>query len=189
MTEKIMDRQLTQDDEVGALRVWLHNCKKAVEVGTWTGQTAIAIAGALPPGGRLYCVDTFCGDPNLEIRNFHFGSFTADDVRKLWTKRVAQAGYESRIELVEGDSAAMADRFCDEELDLVFIDACHHYPYPLRDMQAWWPKVKPGGVFCGHDHGESWPGVVQSVAEFMKEKSLDKDRLMVGPTTIWRIIK
>jgi SAM-dependent methyltransferase len=39
----------------------------------------------------------------------------------------------------------------DASLDFVYIDACHHEPFISRDLELWWLKVRPGGVFAGHD--------------------------------------
>ncbi len=46
---------------------------------------------------------------------------------------------------------AVAD-FADESLDFVYVDANHSYQDSLDDMLAWFPKVKPGGLFAGHDY-------------------------------------
>ena len=35
--------------------------------------------------------------------------------------------------------------------DFVFIDGDHRYESVRRDIQAWLPKVRPGGIMGGHD--------------------------------------
>ena len=45
----------------------------------------------------------------------------------------------------------MAKQVKDKSLDFVFIDADHRYPAVIKDLAAWVPKLKPGGVLCGHD--------------------------------------
>lgn len=37
-------------------------------------------------------------------------------------------------------------------LDMVYIDANHFYNEVLADMNAWFPKVRSGGIFAGHDY-------------------------------------
>jgi len=40
----------------------------------------------------------------------------------------------------------------DESLDFVYIDANHSEPYVTQDIEAWAPKVRPGGIVAGHDY-------------------------------------
>lgn len=47
-------------------------------------------------------------------------------------------------------------------LDLVFIDAQHTVGAVSRDIAAWWPLVKIGGVLSGHDY-ERYSGVKAAV--------------------------
>lgn len=46
---------------------------------------------------------------------------------------------------------ALAD-FEDGSLDFVYIDGNHEFDYPLRDIEGWYPKLKPGGILAGHDY-------------------------------------
>jgi predicted O-methyltransferase YrrM len=49
------------------------------------------------------------------------------------------------------DSAKAARHFEDGSLDFVFVDAGHFEADVMRDIHAWWPKLKPGGVLAGDD--------------------------------------
>ncbi len=69
----------------------------------------------------------------------------------------------SRLTILRGDSSEMAGRVTDNTLDFVFIDADHRYPAVIKDLAAWVPKLKPGGVLCGHDI--HLPGVKRAVDE------------------------
>jgi len=83
--------------------------------------------------------------------------------------------------LVPGLSADVAKTFPDAFFDFVYIDALHTYNAVVTDMNAWWPKLKDGGLFSGDDYGDVstghlafwekdlWPyqwGVVRGVREF-----------------------
>jgi len=83
----------------------------------------------------------------------------------------------------------------DGSLDFVYLDAGHDYDSVKRDIAAWWPKVKPGGIFAGNDYFSGCPGVIQAVNEFaaannlwVRERSYDFERgytdfLIHKPTT------
>ena len=55
----------------------------------------------------------------------------------------------------------------DNSLDICFIDADHVRYYVYQDCQIWLPKVKKGGILCGHDYGNpKHPGVERAVTQF-----------------------
>ena len=56
------------------------------------------------------------------------------------------------IQVITGDSAESAALFEDASLDAVYIDAAHDYDSVVKDIAAWFPKIKPAGVFSGHDY-------------------------------------
>jgi hypothetical protein len=117
-------------------------------------------------GGAAYQGDS--GD-------FHAGlsQEQQDAYRKRATDRTAFA--ETRRKVMAMRSEAAAALVAPKSLDFVFIDADHGYEGCLRDLRAWYPKVKPGGIFSGHDYeNTSYPkfGVTQAVKEFAAEKGL-----------------
>ena len=48
------------------------------------------------------------------------------------------------------ESTAAAAGMANSSLDFVYLDARHDFMGVVADIQAWWPKVKVGGVFAGH---------------------------------------
>lgn len=59
---------------------------------------------------------------------------------------------EERRRIIQADSAEAASGVDEASLDFAFIDADHSYSGCRRDLEAWAPKVKPGGLLCGHDY-------------------------------------
>lgn len=89
-----------------AFLVRLTGARRLVEIGTFTGMSALFLAGALPPDGQLVCCD-------IDERYVAVG-------RPFW----AQAGVEDRIEVRIGPAAeTIAGMAPDEQFDLAFIDA------------------------------------------------------------------
>ena len=84
--------------------------ERILEIGTFTGYSALSMAKALPEGGILYTIDN-----NEEIENF---------ARRFFDK----APYGKKIRFILGDALKVIPDL-NETFDLVFIDADkNHYP-------------------------------------------------------------
>lgn len=97
------------------------------------------------------------------------------------------------LKMLSLDAAQM---FYDESLDVVYIDADHSYANVCDNLAEWWPKVRPGGLFAGHDYCDLHPGVVLAVNEFAAARgvyvgSTQLDSLHLGkyPLRSWMILK
>lgn len=105
----------------------LLNARRAVEVGTFTGYSAICIARGLVDGGRLLCCDVS-------------EEWTAI-ARKAWTR----AGLDDRIALHLGpalDTLRALPRTAD--VDLAFIDADKtNYRHYYEELL---PRMRPNGL-------------------------------------------
>ena len=56
-----------------------------------------------------------------------------------------------RFNVLRMETVEAATHFEDESLDFVYIDADHSYPACSADIEAYLPKMKPGGIIAGHD--------------------------------------
>ena len=116
--------------EQGAFLTWLVRLlgvRFAVEIGTFTGYSAISIARGLPPGGRLLCCDV-----NEEWTGI---------ARRYWQR----AGLTDRIELrIAPALETLAALPASPQVDLVFIDA--DKPNYRNYYEALLPRLRQGGV-------------------------------------------
>ena len=83
--------------------------RRAVEVGTFTGYSALCVAEALPPDGKLWCCDV------------------SDEWTRIGRPYWKEAGVESKIELTIGPALKTLDWLLAQglggQLDMAFIDA------------------------------------------------------------------
>jgi predicted O-methyltransferase YrrM len=71
------------------------------------------------------------------------------------------------VQFLLGYSDACAAQFADASVDLIFVDADHSQTGVQRDLTAWVPKIRSGGVIAGHDYASRrHPGVQRAVDEF-----------------------
>lgn len=125
-------------------------CRMA-EVGSWlgNGSTQVFLQELAPfAGAELLCIDTWRGNANVQR---HLDIVEQFDVYGTFLDNVARSGSAIKVTPKRMDSLAAAAAFADATLDLVFIDADHSYEAAKADIAAWRPKVKPGGILCGHD--------------------------------------
>lgn len=123
---------------------------RIMEVGAFKGRSAAFLAVEAINSGKaleIHCVDTWQGSPELgfvpEVQaGTLYESFLAH------TRPVAEALHVHRMPSVE--AAAL---FPDASVDRVWLDGDHSFAGLTADLEAWWPKVKPGGEMGGHDFG------------------------------------
>lgn len=72
---------------------------------------------------------------------------------------------EDYITIIKNDSINESRNWEDEYFDIIYIDGGHDYYSVIRDLNAWYPKLKPGGFMCGDDYTTGWPGVMEAVEE------------------------
>lgn len=147
----------------------------AVEVGTHRGQFAEQLARARD-GGKLWCIDPWTSYPGAELLTG--GGVDREADLNIAYSTLKQHIRDGRVELFRGTSADATLRFKDSSTDLVYIDGDHSYDAVWHDLQAWWPKVKPGGLLAGHDFicpgdVDVWPGVQKAVLAFADRHALD----------------
>jgi len=60
--------------------------------------------------------------------------------------------YGDRARIIRKDCVDAVNDFEDCYFDFIYIDANHEYQYIKRDINDWYPKLKAGGLFSGHDY-------------------------------------
>ena len=55
------------------------------------------------------------------------------------------------VTIIKGFAEERVEDFKDESLDAVYIDGAHDQKSVIQDIDLWLPKIKDGGVMCGHD--------------------------------------
>jgi len=118
-----------------------------VEVGVWQGKSTAALAVEVLNSGkaiRIDVVDHFKGSPEIpKIQQ-------PIDQRAAFEDSIAPVRHAIR-DVHDALSWDAASKYRDRSLDFVFLDADHAKTSVLKDLDAWWPKVKPGGILAGHD--------------------------------------
>lgn len=132
-----------------------------VEIGTWKGLSTTVLAHvAREYNGKVYCIDRY------EAYDWDRPSPFKPDILATFYQNMSELGLWSYIcpmLMLSIDAAAI---FETERANLVFIDASHNYDSVKMDIIVWLPKVKPGGIICGHDW-DVHEGVNKAVKELL----------------------
>ena len=96
--------------------------------------------------------------------------------------------YNGKVAIVKKFSHIAAKDIADESFDFIYIDADHTYEAVKRDLNAWWPKLKVGGLIGLHDYEEIFHsnipfGVVQAVTEFIEEQKIGGNNFHLTDTS------
>jgi caffeoyl-CoA O-methyltransferase len=118
---------LTTADQAGLLTMVtrLIGARRAVEIGTFTGFSALAISRGLPDDGELICLDV------------------SDEWTSIGRKYWERAGVAGRIDLRIGDAHESVAKL-DGEFDLAFVDA--DKGWYIQYFETVLPLIRPNGL-------------------------------------------
>jgi predicted O-methyltransferase YrrM len=141
------------DDDVAVYRS-IVNCfsnGKLLEVGTWRGRSLLSILFLLKKLNyqKICSVDTFMGAPS-EISTSQKDA-VEEDIYLQFLNNLTSFGYGDMVSTYKMESVKASNLFEDNYFDVIFIDADHVYEAVKQDISVWLPKIKTGGVLCGHD--------------------------------------
>lgn len=161
-------------------QVLKHGFTKGAEIGCNKGRTTCYLLHNHPPL-HLIAVDLWefrsevYEERELAIRS-------KEDQNAVFTIfKKAVNPYRKKLKILRGVSWEMAKEVPDGSLDFIFIDADHGYKSVKKDILAWVPKVKKGGLISGHD--------INLLDVYQAVQELIQDSKVAGIDNIWYIWK
>ena len=141
------------------------------EFGTFDGRTTLNMAANLSGEGRVFTLDL----PRTEMKKTSLALVNGEQLyidKECSGARFAGTKLESRITQLYGDSAKFDYSPFDGQIDFVFVDASHSYPYVLNDSRKALSLLRKGkGTILWHDY-PGWPGVANALHElFLKDSA------------------
>ena len=146
------------------------------EIGVWKGDFSDTLLYKAQPA-KLHLVDPWRFFDTGDYAESLYGGADAHDqsdmdaiydgVRTRYATQIA-AG---QIEVHRALSVDFAGELADGSLDWVYIDGDHTHEGVLADLEAFYPKVRSGGIISGDDYANpGWwhDGVTTAVNEFVR---------------------
>jgi hypothetical protein len=157
-----------------------------VEVGVWKGQSlSYFVVESINKNkkGKIFAIDHWLGSAEHQ-KNASAYDPIVDIPNKLYEQyNININSIRSYITDIRDNSKNASDKFFDNTIDAIFIDASHDYHNVLQDLTCWYPKVRTNGIFSGHDY--NWQEVKSAVHDFAQANSLN----IFNDGTIWKLSK
>lgn len=126
-----------------------------LEIGSWLGRSTCALAANTT--GTVWAVDTWEGTAEQ--------GFTVDK-EQLFSEFLHNTSGLPIVPVMQHSRLAVR-QLSRLRFDMIFIDAAHDYESVKSDISTYFPLLRRGGIICGHDHHNNWPGVKQAVGELL----------------------
>jgi len=151
------------------------------EIGVYAGNNAYNYLRELDIN-LVYLIDPYVCHKDYAVRH-HTEKMLK--VKEQQAKMLLEE-YSHKITWIKQKSADAVSMFEDESLDFVYIDGNHIAKFALEDMVLYYPKVKKGGLLCGHDYRpQKTDRVADALHKFCKDTGLNFETLPFD----WWIVK
>lgn len=149
-----------------------------VEVGSLLGRTSYCLA-ASNPKVKVYCFDQWGGEAQFPHPHKVQGVPIEGDYNTLETFIENTKKLENIIPI-----RTSAPNFPEIGSPFfVFIDLLHYNPCDWDTISYWLPKIKKGGILCGHDFAPVFSDVVDNVNRL--EDILGQKVTIYENTSLW----
>jgi predicted O-methyltransferase YrrM len=124
--------------------------KTVLELGVRLGETTVALLEAVnDTQGRLISMDTLDYQATRDM--------------------ISGYGIGERWTYIVGDDLEFAKTWSEGPADMIFVDTSHEYEQTKKEIAAFMPHLRSGGLMAFHDT-ESFPdGVLKPIQEFLKD--------------------
>jgi hypothetical protein len=124
-----------------------------VELGSWKGHSVAFLANELKKLDRravIFAVDLWDKLPKTS----DFWEKYPEQmpiIYDIYSHNLSRMGVRDMVNDIRRPTAEAAAFFDDGTVDFIFVDAAHDEASVSKDIRAWWPKLRMGGVMSGHD--------------------------------------
>lgn len=97
---------------------------------------------------------------------------------------VSYSGHKDKVIFIQEESVDAAKKIEDSSLDFVFLDAHSTADQVIENLNAWYPKIKTGGIISGHD----WVSIVvqYGVAKFRLDNDIKNILSTFDNVWLWK---
>jgi len=147
-----------------------------VEVGTFMGKSAAMMAVEIINSGKdikYDCVDHWLGSPEHRLGGCaQTHEVVHGTLYDVFVENIEPV--KDYVNPIKMSSVEASQLYEDESIDFIWLDADHKFESVTEDLEHWYPKLKKGGIFAGHDYAPQW-GTHKAVNRFIEKRGKDWD--------------
>ena len=157
--------------------------------------TRAELALMVPPGGIVIELGVAAGEFADQLTSANKGICYLGIDR--WSDHHDEAEMQAAKARLPWDAVLLRSTFADavgtmpdEYASMIYIDGYAHTGQEGgQTLRDWWPKLKPGGIFAGHDYCRTYPQTIAAVDAFVSEHGLALNIIEEQPHASWWVRK
>jgi hypothetical protein len=139
------------------INLYLGNEVVGAEIGVGRAENFCTFLQQCPNIKTMYGVDPYT--PYNDCLNYPYTGIPvySYDVKEVEANKLIAyhnikfSGFKDKVIFLEETSEEAIKKIDDNSLDFIFLDTFADHKSVMYDIDKWYHKVKPGGIFSGHD--------------------------------------
>ena len=175
---KILISEIQKKNQISNALLKLNLNGNICEIGVRNGNNFSNLYLCNP--NKIVAVDIWSEIPGKP--EFNDANYKQKELDKQYNDFHANWANKKNVVIIRDFSIKAAKKFSDKYFDFIYIDAAHTYEEVLKDLIAWYPKLKIGGILSGHDYIQwekksrgTYFGVYRAVNQFVNLMKLKVD--------------
>jgi len=157
-----------------------------LEIGCYMGKSTAFLLEQIKNSGKkinVHVLDLFDTSHIFQSELYEGILKNEESLERIFDSNMENMGFKPTKHV--GLSSSLCKGFDNNYFKMIFIDGSHDYKSVLEDMNNYYPKLKSGGIFAGHDYTSRDLGVIKAVKEFSEKQSIPFE----VKNTSWYMIK
>lgn len=161
-----------------------------IELGLFSGDSFACILQACTNVKKLYGVDIWKPYSDYVVSgDLNTPDYTNDQKVVEWAEmtchhRIKWSGYKDKAVIIKDYTDNAVKKFKNNYFDFIFLDAYLNYEHAKNDLKVWYPKLKKGGLYIGHDYHTH--SIQQAVKEYREENNINNHMSVYDECFVWR---
>jgi predicted O-methyltransferase YrrM len=121
------------------------------EIGAYKAQSSCMLLQKCPNIKKMYLIDPYISHIDILFNETVFDEKDMEFAKLTAHHNVRYSGCVEKAQFLEMNEQVASNFLEDESLDMLFIDSWPNPESIYDQLERWYKKVKPGGLFSGHD--------------------------------------